>query len=135
MYKKSYVVVLLFTILAIAIFHNLATTHFIYWRYLWSDLIIHFIAGLWIAMVGFWVFRFWMARSSDYTVYHILTATLVLSFAVGIFWEGFEYAFGLVIYSSKYLPDTFSDILMDISGGAVGFFCALAYKRLIDKNI
>ena len=132
MYKKQFAVILFFWILAIAVFHNIATTHYIYWRYLWTDLVVHFMSGLWIALVGFWLCRF---RREDLYVFSMkktFLVTIVFAVLVGVFWEVFEYAIGIVEYSSKYTNDTILDILMDILGGATGFAVAMWYAKKLD---
>jgi membrane associated rhomboid family serine protease len=132
MHKKPFAIILFLWILLIAVFHNIATAYYIYWSYEWSDLVVHFLSGLWIALVGFWLFRFWKEETFKFSVKKILLVTLVFAALVGVFWEIFEYAIGIVEYSSKYTTDTILDILMDILGGATGFAMALWYEKKLD---
>ena len=133
MYKKSFGAFLFVLILLIGVFHNIATAYYIYWRFLWTDLVVHFLSGFWIALVGFWIFRFWL-QEKEITTKKVFLATLVFAVLVGICWEVFEYMVGIVGYSSKYTVDTILDICMDLLGGAAGFIVALMYEKYLDKK-
>lgn len=133
MHKRTFGIFLFLLILVIGIFHNIAIAYYVYWRFLWTDLVVHFLAGLWIALVGFWIFRFW-TKEPVLSQRNILIVTLIFAVFVGVFWEIFEYAIGIVEYSSRYTEDTILDILMDVLGGAAGFALVLFYEKNLDKQ-
>jgi len=127
MNRKVYFGILLLLILLIAITHNIATEHYLYWKYLWSDLVVHFFSGLWIALVGLGIFVF--SKKEKAGIKTIILSTIVLSLSLGILWEVFEYSVGIISFSKWYVPDTISDIIMDMIGGIVGFFIALGLRK------
>ena len=133
MYKKPFAIILFVWILLIAIFHNIAMAYYIYWRFLWTDLVVHFLSGFWVALVGFWVFRFWI-KKTDIKPRTVLLVTLGFALLVGGLWEVFEYGVGIVEYSSRYTTDTILDIVMDVFGGAAGFAVALWYEKKLDNK-
>lgn len=135
MYKKTFGIATLLLILAIAIFHNVATAHFLYWFYPWTDLVVHFFAGLWVALSSYWVLRFWRNKSYSYNPRNIFIATFGVAVIIGILWEVFEYQIGLIQYSPWYINDTLADLLMDTIGGVAGFGCAMAYEKLFGNKV
>ncbi len=118
MTRGKYIVGLFFLIALIAILHNISLTYFLYWRFLWTDIVMHFLGGLFIALGGY-LFLF---DKTKFSIKEILFYTIGASLLVGLGWEVFEYVFDIVPYTKWYVPDTVSDILMDIVGGIVGFF-------------
>jgi len=127
MNRKVYFGILLLLILLIAITHNIATEHYLYWKYLWSDLVVHLFSGLWVALVGLGIFVF--SRKDKSGIMRILFSTIILSLSIGILWEVFEYSVGIISFSKWYVPDTISDIIMDMIGGIAGFFIALGLRK------
>ena len=123
-------------ILGIAIFHNVATAHYIYWNFRWSDMVVHFFGGLWIALTSFWVCRFWIQGGNrEYTLMEIVFVTVGVAFLVGVLWEVFEFSMDIVSYSSLYVADTISDILMDVLGSIFALYVVLKLEnRTIKEN-
>ena len=135
MYKKTYATILILLILAISVFHNYATIHFIYWQYLWTDLVVHYFSGLWVALAGFFAVHYWLHKGSKTNIFLIFFSTIICAVLVGVFWEIFEFGMGIVLYSSQYVTDTLSDILMDFIGGASGFLIIMLLRKKLIKNI
>ena len=135
MYKRTFGIGIFLLILGIAIFHNVAMARYLYWRYSWSDSVVHFFAGIWVALSFYWFYRFWFqTKKIKFSLKEILFMTLGSALTVGALWEIFEYMTGIVVYSSKYIPDTISDLCMDIVGGIIGYFIVVGYQTYIDKQ-
>lgn len=92
---------------SIAVLHQLALEHFLYWKLWWFDVLLHFLGGVLIGGIAF-VF------SDVYKTPRLLTLILIL-LIVGIGWEVFEWIFKL--YDGAWDPvDTAIDLAMDTLG-------------------
>ncbi len=109
----------LFLLAGLAMVHYLALEWHIYWLYPWFDILMHFWGGLVIA-VGTQTPVF---RSCMRVRIRTLWQCLLLVVGIGIAWEVFEWYF-VIIDAVNYLQDTLLDILMDLSGGVLGFLLA-----------
>jgi hypothetical protein len=94
---------------AVAALNLLAFEYFLYWRYDWYDLMMHFLGG---AAIG--VFLIGLSRTFRPRAY------LLLFFLVAVGWEVFEYVFGIP-REENYRLDTALDLLMDALG-ALGVY-------------
>lgn len=96
----------------LAVLHYYALADFLYWRYVWLDVPVHFLGGLALAMLVIGVLRNFHPR------------TFVLSMAgVLIGWELFE----LVIQTTReanFVFDTALDVLMGTLGALVAYTLA-----------
>jgi hypothetical protein len=110
----------------------LAEFFYFHWEYWWYDVMLHGLGGFCVSMafMSFWYYLF--GRSIENKRKIILYA-FVAVLVVGISWEIFELKIGATELSDGiyYLRDTFSDLLMDLSGG---FFGTLFSLNLISKN-
>ncbi len=103
-------------LISIAILHAAGLFLFLQWYFWWYDIMLHFLGGLWVALM----FQ-WLARTGQYA--HSLAATIFAVLFVGLAWEVFEFLVGSP-RESRYLFDTSLDIVMDLSGGIVGYVIA-----------
>lgn len=94
--------------------HTEAMLHFLYWRYEWFDILMHFLGGL---AIGVFLIGFFVTRQR--------TRLIGAFFLLMIAWELFEYVFGLP-REANYALDTALDIVMDTLGGAVAYAIASA---------
>jgi hypothetical protein len=102
--------------------HYFALQNDLYWHYLWLDIPMHFLGGLWAALACVWFLRFFMPRAS----FALVLAGVV---GIGIAWELFEFIVGF--QENNYALDTSLDIVMDITGGFCGF---LLGRRMVQSN-
>ena len=100
----------------LASLHYVAMADFLYWRYQWLDVPMHYLGGVTIAvfLVGF-------LYTKRVTRFFSLFALLVIG------WEVFEYVFGIP-REANYLRDTVYDLLMDTLGAFTVY--AIARKTL-----
>jgi hypothetical protein len=89
-----------------------ASVDFLYWRYEWFDLPMHFLGGL--ALGVFIIVLLGTFRPRLF---------LIGITAVAIGWEIFEYVFGLP-REANYVLDTKIDLLMDALGATVAYSIA-----------
>jgi hypothetical protein len=89
-----------------------------YWHYLWLDLPMHFLGGLWAGLAVTWGLRLLLGRAS-------FLAVLAGIVTVGVTWELYEYMVGFQ-REANYALDTAIDLCLDSLGGVFGFFAARA---------
>jgi predicted membrane protein len=102
-------------------FHYFAFQHDLYWHYLWLDIPMHFVGGLWAALVSAWFLRY---VHSPYSLVYVLIGVLI----IGIAWEIMEYVIGFQ-REQDYAFDTSLDLVMDLCGGVLGFLAARVSVR------
>lgn len=120
----------------IAILHFLALRFYFYWTFWWSDIIMHFLGGLWVGLIVLWFFFFSgfvykninLVRQSK-----IFLITITSVIIVGVLWEVWEvwevWARLVFINEAGYFLDTSLDIVMGILGGIVAFIYAKKYLK------
>ncbi len=96
---------------------------YLFWTVWFFDIILHFLAGVCIAMGGIasWFILF---NRKDKSFLRILFIGLSFVIFIGIIWEIFELHFDVTSLSdgTDYYIDTISDLLMDTAGGLLGLF-------------
>lgn len=96
----------------LALLEFLAVANYLFWRYTWFDIPMHFLGGATIAV-------FLVAL-----LMHFRPRVFLLGmFVVAIGWEIFEYLFGFPREANYYF-DTALDLLMDTLGGVVVYIVA-----------
>ena len=101
-----------------------------YWSFWWMDVLVHFLAGLFVGLVALWV----LAHRRGFSLHSLrsLVVTLGAVILVGIGWEIFEYSMDVLIFQ-KYTFSTISlyiliDSLHDLANDLLG--AALAWRLL-----
>ena len=132
--------------------HGLALGGFLGYGLWWLDVVLHFLGGLWLAVLGWWylfAYKYFPEIKSRGFSGDLISGTgwiLVvglISFAVfaGVLWEFFEFLVDKFITGKNYIDllqrgviDTMKDLLMDLLGGlAVGFLFLYERKKQIKK--
>ena len=108
-------------IIFVALLHIAALELYFYWTLWWFDVLVHFLAGLWVGLGALWLIflsgyitRFRLSHHSA-----LFTALIPIA-VVGIGWELFEVWAGVPI-EKKYLSDTVVDLSMGILGALSGY--------------
>jgi len=113
--------------------HVLASVFHWYWTFPWFDMPMHFLGGLWLAMVYFWLKVRTNANRTQNNAdgKHgsiLLTVIGCLSFValIGVLWEFFEFFCDVFIAAKGYVEvaqrssgDTMADLFFDLLGGLV----------------
>jgi len=95
-----------------------ALTYDLYWRYVWSDLPVHFLGGVWVAFAILWLFS--ITGLNRKGVISVLFGVL----CVGVGWELLELWGGVSFFEPNYPFDSSLDLLMDVLGGLFGYMAA-----------
>lgn len=131
MHRTHVVVLFLTAFLALAIFHNLAVTFYLYWTYLWFDIPMHILGGFVAALgyiAGILVFSGKSVFKIDTQKLLRFMPTMAAVFTIGVLWEVFEVS---INSPARGIPDTALDLLMDLVGGAIGYYVATYNKRIV----
>lgn len=120
-------VIFLLSFAAMSLFHWLGIEMWLYWRYEWYDLPMHFLGGC-VSGLGFYAFLQlgwlpeWMAKR------WWPLAVFLLAIVIG--WELFEYFIVQIPIEANYWQDTISDIILGLLGGVVGAVVARSSNEL-----
>ena len=132
--------------------HGLALGGFLGYGLWWLDVVLHFLGGLWLAVLGWWylfAYKYFPEIKSRGFSGDLISGTgwiLVvglISFAVfaGVLWEFFEFSWDYFLakpYSAELaqpsLEDTLSDLFFDLVGALVAVFYLSYYYRLGFRN-
>jgi hypothetical protein len=122
-----------FLIILIATMHILAMELYWYWQFLWLDILMHFLGGLWVALASFWILGIFKNHTSYIqSKKQAIIFALVSALFIGVLWEVFEYISDIAVTSEAYWPDTTLDLIMDSLGGVLaGLY---AWKVLLLKK-
>jgi hypothetical protein len=107
----------------LAVVHYVALEFFLYWRYLWFDIPMHLLGGTTVAL-GISILPFF--RINIPRRFLTLFGYVSIVLCVGLAWEAFELIGGISILDESFVPDTITDLCMDILGGLIGY--ALSVK-------
>ncbi len=101
--------------------HFFAVIFYMYWFYWWSQILVHFLGGLWVGLVFLWLIFFVFSiplnfnRQTNFVIF--LLTSIFFTFIIAVVWEIFEFQIGFTSYSQDYFFDTVSDLLVGVSGG------------------
>jgi uncharacterized membrane protein YjdF len=116
--------------------HALATVGNWYWAAPWFDMPMHFVGGLWAAILFFYLNEKFFKISNKLTIF--ITSISFVSL-IGILWEFFEYVYSLIFSSSQIslflIPmnlyrDTLGDLFFDLLGAIIFYLIFLMVDRI-----
>lgn len=110
----------------LAVLHIISLKLFLYWRFFWLDIPMHALGGTVVALGLFTFYDLRLVRSKRW-----LKPVSVVLFVLGValLWEVYELLIGVPI-ESNYLFDTGLDIIMGLTGGALGAFVGQRIRKL-----
>lgn len=106
----------LYLLIIVALLHILGTWLSLYWMFWWYDILVHFLASAWLAVLASWTSLSWQIQPR---VSFVIGCVLLVSVA----WELFEYEIGAT-HAGEMMLDTILDVAINIGGGFVGLFLA-----------
>lgn len=119
---------LLFIILIVWGLNALAHKFYWYSSIWWFDMPMHFLGGYFLGLLMLLVVAYTDKNTSNKEK---LTIVLLGVFAIGVMWEGYEYAIQILTGSQLANPlDSMSDLFFDMAGGT---FSLVHLKRLMLK--
>lgn len=96
---------------ALAILHVVSLEYYLYWRFVWLDLLAHTLGGMWAGSCALWMLH---KTGRQMRIGWGISAALLL----GIAWEIFEIAAGVPREANFYFDLTL-DLIADVFGGAM----------------
>ncbi|MBX4210769.1 hypothetical protein KW783_02230 [Candidatus Parcubacteria bacterium] len=125
MLKARILVPLILLSVAIGVLHTTAITYFLYWKFWWFDMLVHFLAGMWVGILVIMIAYIFGLFSRDVrpTGKRLFVVTLFSALMIGLVWEFFELNVGLTFLTMKgYVPDTLTDVWFDCLGALCSAF-------------
>lgn len=110
----------------LAVVHVVALQLFLYWHYWWFDLPMHFIGGAVVALGLFTLHDLQLVIPERYLA---LIPVLLLVLLIAMVWEVYELFIGVPI-EGDYVSDTLIDLVMGLSGGALGYFVGTNLRKI-----
>jgi len=110
----------------LAVIHIIALELFLYWRFWWFDIPVHFIGGV---VVALGVFTLHDLRIVIPARLLQLVPVLLLVILAAMVWEVYEVLIGVSIEGDAIL-DTLTDVGMGILGGLVGYAVGTSLNKL-----
>jgi len=125
MSKKNFSLLLVLLIYFIFLSDVIANHFFLYWRFWWFDMLMHFLGGLWIAWLGYYLFSLSNYLPKIFKRYSIFIITFFSVLIIGVLWEIFEYITKVSLRQDNYILDTYLDLLMDTLGWGLAYVLLL----------
>lgn len=122
LYKKPLIVDIFISAILVAVLHKLALEYHLYWNIWWFDIGMHFLGGLVIGLLAFFivkilnVFNFTTAKPLIYLAMTIRTVIIV-----GLLWEVWELWNGFTSLPED-AGDMLLDLIMDVVGGLTAYW-------------
>jgi len=131
--KRKFLILIFFLVLVISILNKIGGDFFLYWKFWWYDIVMHFLGGVAIGFIALWYYYFsGYIKKINKKIPFIYLYTFIVVFSVGIGWEVFEFLLE-VDFSNNYIPDTSLDLIMDILGSVSSVWFFLKFIKI--KNI
>ncbi len=104
---------------------------YLYWTTWWHDMIMHYIAGVVVAMTSILFYQLFF-KKSEWSKSKLVMFSVAVTMIVGLLWEYFELYFEITSFadSLSFWTDTLSDLFLDTVGGYLGAL----YSIKISKN-
>jgi hypothetical protein len=119
-------VLFLISLSFLAVVHIIALELFLYWRFWWFDIPMHFIGG---SVVALGLFTLRDLRLPIPARYLRAVPVVLLVIVVAMLWEVYELFIGVPI-ESDYVVDTLIDLSMGILGGLVGYSIGTSLNKI-----
>jgi hypothetical protein len=115
------------SLMVLAVLHQLALRFFLYWRWEWVDIGMHFFGGAVVAL-GIFTARDFMRRIPERLEYVVPVMSGVI--VVVLLWEIVELQLDIATMGANFVLDTTLDIGFGIAGGFVGFLLGHSLRKL-----
>ncbi|HMA78464.1 MAG TPA: hypothetical protein VKP88_05050 [Candidatus Paceibacterota bacterium] len=115
------------SLFVLAVLHQLALRFFLYWRWEWIDIGMHFFGGAVVAL-GVFTARDFIRRIPERFefVVPVMSAVVVVVLA----WEILELQLGIAQIADNFVLDTVLDVTVGIIGGFVGFLLGHSLRKI-----
>ncbi len=131
---------IIYFLIAFLFLHIFATFYHLYWLFPWLDVPMHFLGGLLLVIIYFWINARIEILNPKFNKLPKWLVNLVfaLSFVIliGVLWEFYEFLHdfylltgGKISVFQNSFADTIKDLFFDLVGGTTAF--AIFYRKLI----
>ena len=139
MFKKPLFVETLIFFAIVLVLHIIATIYHLYWSIYEFDSLVHFFAGIALALFFSWFYFFsGFFDTQKRNLRMFLLISILGAMLVGICWETYEIIFKqTMVQKVDYPYDLAMDLIMDFLGAIAGCFYAYIKeynKQMIIKN-
>lgn len=108
------------TLVLIGTVHVLGVVNFWYWKFIWLDIFMHFLGGLWVGLFTLIIASTFIKEPNLVRRMNVIFLSVCSAIVIGVAWEVFEYTSGISVASyDLYVKDTFKDMVMDTLGGVM----------------
>lgn len=111
----------------LAMVHAISIHFYLYWKFIWIDIPIHFFGGAVVAL-GVFTAKDFIRTIPDRFLYVVPVMAAVI--IVALLWELFEIAIGIPITEPGYALDTMIDLVVGALGGFIGFLVGHSIRKL-----
>lgn len=107
----------LFLISVVAALHLIGTALSLYWVFWWYDMVVHFLASIWVALAA-------LSIASHLGIRRVGLWVFACIVTVSIGWEFFEYRIGATDAAERsvFFIDTTLDLIVNLLGGFLGLY-------------
>jgi len=123
----------------VLVVHVVLDTTYLYSSIDWTDDVMHFLGGISLGIsyplfLKYLQIQGFLGKMHKY-IFFVFVISLISITAVG--WEFFEFGLDIVYPRENLgsrqpsLPDTMYDLILGLTGGAIGFFIGLKYLKKI----
>lgn len=117
--------------MVLAVLHYFSLELYLYWRYAWLDIPMHFLGGVVVAFGYLTVRDFFPSWSKKrFTLFKTLAVVIMAA----VVWEVFEVLIGVIFEEGRYVIDTLSDLLIGALGGVLGYYLSSRVSQLDDHG-
>jgi hypothetical protein len=129
--QKQLAYILLTLIGSIFVIHTVAQIHFLYWKYWWFDMPMHFFGGVFLGFLAVYIYIFIVKQKIFSIKIQWIVMILGFVFVVGLGWEVYEFFIdqSFTTRTPNYF-DTISDLFFDLAGGCMSILF-LIKKRIL----
>ena len=122
-------------VVVIAVINSFAVAYTWYWRIGWLDVVMHFLGGAWLGLLGLWVVYYagWgvghaVCRWLGWRAQGLAVVACVGALFFGLAWEVAEYVYDVAyIAVDGYVTDTIIDLIMDTLGALAAAYVVWRY--------
>ena len=125
--KKITTSVFVIALAVLAIIHITSLKFYLYWNFLWLDIVVHCFGGVIVALGLFAIFDFFPNLPNRWLGFWQVIAWVLI---VGLAWEVFELLGGGIMIEANFKADLITDLIMDVIGGGIGFFIGRGIKQI-----
>ncbi|HMO78978.1 MAG TPA: hypothetical protein PJ997_02235 [Candidatus Paceibacterota bacterium] len=109
----------------VAVLHYVATIYSFYWSVDWFDIMMHFLGGLLMGLIAFWIFftseKINYPKDNSLVIFFTVVGFTLI---IGLSWELWEIFVGFTDVDLD-MGDTILDIIMDVIGAIAAYYYGL----------